>query len=441
MEEVFRISMKQLQRHHVLRMVLEGRLSLADAAEQMGASYRHAKRLKKSFEDKGIDGLAHGNRGRSPVNKTDEQLRSRVVTLSVDEYADFNDTHFGEMLAEREQIELSRETIRVIRRQEGIRPKCKRRAGKHHKRRPRKACEGSMILWDGSPHRWFGQEHEACCAMAAIDDATSKIVGLFFVDAECSWAYLELLRRVVSEHGIPASIYQDRHSSLNRNDDFWSIDEELAGRQDPTQVTAAVEALGIEPIFARTPQAKGRVERLFKTLQDRLGTMLRFEGINDIASANEYAATFVREFNEKFALPAEDIHKTWRKAKPCLDLARILSFKYEATVANDNAIRYQGIVIDIPPGPNKRSYAGIRAELRQLLDGSWRVYYNDKLIATAQATEIAEPFRARRRRKGTRASVDGTWVYMASKGAESVAPGKSIKRAGPGGQIGATRIA
>jgi len=438
MEEVFRISTKQLQRHHVLRMVLEGRLSLVDAAEQMGVSYRHAKRLKKSFNDEGIDGLAHGNRGRSPVNKIDEQLRSRVLALSLERYADFNDTHFREMLAEQEQMVLSRETIRAIRRGEGIRPKCRRRVGKHHKRRPRKACEGAMMLWDGSPHRWFGQEHHPCCAMAAIDDATGKIVGLFFVEAECSWAYLELLRGVVSEHGIPASIYQDRHSSLSRNDDFWSIDEELAGRQDPTQVTAAVEALGIEPIFARSPQAKGRVERLFKTLQDRLCAMLAFEGIKDIASANEYAATFVRKFNEKFAVAAEDIHKAWRKPKRWLDLARIVSFKYEASVANDNAIRYQGIVIDVPPGPNKRSYAGIRAELRQLLDGSWRVYHKDKLIATAQTTEIAEPFRARHRRKGSRASVDGTWVYMASK---PVSAGTSIKRAGPGRQIGATRIA
>jgi len=293
-----------------------------------------------------------------------------------------------------------------------------------------------MILWDGSPHHWFGREHDPCCAMAAIDDATGKIVGLFFVEAECSWAYFELLRRVVSDHGIPACIYQDRHSSLSRNDEFWSIDEELAGRQDPTQVTAAVEALGIEPIFARSPQAKGRVERLYKTLQDRLCAMLKFLGIEDIASANEYVPTFMQEFNEKFGVPAGDIHKAWRKPKPWLDLARILSFKYEATVANDNAIRYEGIVIDVPPGPNKRSYAGIRAELRQLLDGSWRVYYKDKLIATAQATEVAEPFRAKRKRKGTRA-VDAAWVYRAS----SVAPGRSVKRAGPGGRIGATRIA
>ena len=132
--------------------------------------------------------------------------------------------------------------------------------------------EGLMMLWDGSPHRWFGPGMEACCAMAAMDDATGKILGLFFTEAECSWAYLELLRRVITSYGIPASVYQDRHSSLKRNDDFWSIEEELAGRQDPTQVGSALEALGIEPIFARTPQAKGTSG---KALQDTPGQIVR----------------------------------------------------------------------------------------------------------------------------------------------------------------------
>ena len=431
------ISERDIGRHHLLRMVLEGRLTLADAAEKMGVSYRHAKRLRKSFECDGIVGLLHGNRGRVPANKISDDLRSRVLELSAERYCVFNDTHFTEMLAQREDIAVSRETVRKIRREEGIKPKSKRRARKHHKRRPRKASEGLMMLWDGSPHRWFGPDVEPCCVMAAIDDATSKIVGLFFTEVECSWAYLELLRRVVTSYGIPASVYQDRHSSLRRNDDFWSIEEELAGRQDPTQVGSALEALGIEPIFAMTPQAKGRVERLFKTLQDRLFAMLDLEGITDIAGANEYAPGFIAEFNEKFTMPAADTQSAWRKPRRTLELERVLSFEYKATVGNDNAVRFGGITIDIAPGPDKRSYAGIKAELRQLLDGSWRVYHKDKLIATTPASEIVEPIRARNRRKGVRAANDSTWVYMAS----STVSGNSMRRSGPGGQIGATRIA
>lgn len=434
------ISEQDIGRHHLLRMVLDGRISLTEASGKMGVSYRQAKRLRKSFENNGMVGLFHGNRGRTPPNKIRDDLRSKVLALSEERYCQFNDSHFTEMLAEREGICLSRETVRKIRREDGIKPKTKRRARKHHKRRPRKSQEGLMMLWDGSPHRWFGPDVAPCCAMAAIDDATGKLVGLFFTEAECSWAYLELLRRVIANHGIPASVYQDRHSSLKRNDNYWSIDEQLAGRQDPTQVGSALEALGIEPIFATTPQAKGRVERLFKTLQDRLCAMLSLEGITDIAKANEYAPGFVDEFNEKFSVAATDTQSAWRKPRRGLELERVVSFGYEATVGNDNAIRFDGIVIDIAPGPGKRSYAGVKAELRQLLDGSWRVYYKDKLIATAPANDIAEPIRARSRRKGVRAATDSRWVYMASKPAWTDS-GNSLRRSGPGRQIGATRIA
>ncbi len=435
-----KISEQDIGRHHLLRMVLDNRLSLVDAADKMGVSYRQAKRLRKSFESDGIVGLLHGNQGRTPANKTSDDLRLRVLSLSNERYCQFNDSHFTEMLLEREDIKLSRETVRKIRRDDGIKPKYKRRARKHHKRRPRKAQEGLMMLWDGSPHRWFGPDMEPCCVMASIDDATGKIVGLFFTEVECSWAYFELLRRVVTSHGIPLSVYQDRHSSLRRNDDFWSIDEELAGRRDPTQVGAALEVLGIEPIFAMTPQAKGRVERLFKTLQDRLCAMLSLEGIKDIAKANEYAPGFIDKFNEQFSVAAAQTQSAWRKPRRGLNLERVLSFEYEARVGNDNAIRFDGVIIDIAPGPGKRSYAGVRAELRQLLDGSWHVYYKDELIATAPANEIAEPIRARSRRKGARATVDSKWVYMASKQISTV-EGNSTRRSGPGRQIGATRIA
>lgn len=168
--------------------------------------------------------------------------------------------------------------------------------------------------------------------------------------------------------------------------------------------------------------------------------MLRLEGITDIARANEYAPGFMDEFNVKFSISATNTQSAWRKPRRGLELERVLSFEYEATVGNDNAIRFDGIVIDIAPGPAKRSYAGVKAELRQLLDGSWRVYHKDKLIATAPANEIAEPIRARSRRKGVRAVTDSRWVYMASKPAGTDS-GNSLRRSGPGRQIGATRIA
>lgn len=441
---VITISQKELTRYDVLRRVLDGTISLTAAAGYMGVSYRQAKRLSSKAEE-GAIGLVHGNRGRPPSNKLDAELQQRILALSQEEYKEFNDTHFTEELAKL-GVAVSRESVRGLRRDAGIAPKRKRRPRKHHRRRSRKTSEGLMILWDGSPHRWFGKDHPPCCLMAAMDDATGKILALLFCENECSWAYLELLRRVVSRHGIPCSAYQDKHTALKRNDDYWSLDEELAGRQEPTQVGLALEALGIEAIFANSPQAKGRVEKLFETLQDRLVAELGLNGIADINAANEYVDNgYIERFNERFAQPAAGEHR-WRRLGPGLDLDRICSFRYNAKVANDNAIRFCGLVFDVSPGPGGRSYARCEIELRQLLDGSWRIYYADKLIAKAESTELGEPFRAKRRRRHGKAAHDCEWVYLASRQqpteepVSAKAPTTRFRR-DPGRPVAATRIA
>jgi len=441
-KEVIEISQRELTRYDVLRRVLDGTISLKDAAVYMGVCYRQAKRLKRKACS-GAAGLVHGNRGRPPSNKLGAPFREKILGLSEDGYAKFNDSHFTDELR-KQGIEVSRESVRALRRGAGIPPKRKRRPRKHHKCRPRKTSEGLMVLWDGSPHRWFGDDVEACCLMAAMDDATGGILSLLFCDVECSWAYLKLLHQVVSRHGVPCSVYQDKHTALKRNDDYWSLEEELAGRQEPTQVGLALEALGIEAIFANSPQAKGRVENLFKTLQDRLVAQMAFRGIKDIATANAYLdSEYIDEFNAQFAKPAEAEHK-WRRLRAGVDLERICSFRYRAKVGNDNAVRFCKLVFDIPPGPGGCSYAGVDAELRQLLDGSWRIYYKDRLIATAQSTEVHEPFRTKTRRRDAKAAYSCEWVYLASRqpttpAAES--PPVPRMRRDPGRPFGAARIA
>lgn len=442
-ERVIAISQKELTRYDVLRRVLDGAISLKAAAGYMGVSYRQAKRLRNKAE-LGAVGLVHGNRGRDPANKIDEALRKQILSLSNDKYAGFNDSHFTEEL-QKEGIDVSRETVRAIRREAGIAPKRKRKQRKHHRRRSRKTSEGLMILWDGSPHRWFGKDHPPCCLMAAMDDAKGKVLALLFCENECSWAYLALLKQVVSRYGIPCSIYQDKHTALKRNDDYWSLEEELAGRQEPTQVGLAMEDLGIQPIFANSPQAKGRVEKLFETLQDRLVAELELNGVTDIGAANEFVDSgYINRFNERFAVPASGEHR-WRRLRAGQDLDRICSFRYNAKVANDNAVRFCGLVFDIAPGPGGRSYAGCQVELRQLLDGSWRIYYADKLVAKAESTELGELFRAKNRRKNSKTLSSCEWVYLASRQvAKEQDSGKLPNinyRRFPGRPVGATRIA
>ena len=449
--EVITISQRDEKRYNLLTKVIAGEITLAQAAPALGISYRQAKRLKKAMIEEGLKGLVHGNRGRIPANKIDTEIRKKVLTLSQEKYAMLNDTHFTEVLSEREGIDISRQTVRSLRRQAGIKPKQKRRATRHHKRRPRKAAEGMMMLWDGSPHKWFGSESGPCCLMAAIDDATGKALSLRFVPFESSHAYLNLLMDVVTRYGIPSSVYQDMHSSLKRNDDRWTIEEELAGRQEPTQVGSVLETLGIQAIFALSPQAKGRVERAFRTLQDRLVALLELEGIKDIERANIYIkGHFLEYFNSRFVVSADNTMSVWRKPTRGLDLSRTISLSYQAIVGNDNAIRLGGMVIDVPPGPGGRGYAGIRTEVRQLLDGSWRVYYQDKLIATGECTTPCEPIRTLSRRKGVKAALEATYIYMASAPNKEVGPADrtpikgsagTTKRAGKGRAIGATKIA
>jgi len=409
------MSQKQLQRFRVVGLVESGRITLEEAAVKIGVSYRQAKRIWKRVREKGAQGLLHGNAGRSPQHRISDSLRKCIVELSCQKYAAFNDRHFGEQLLEQEGMALGRETVRKIRREAGILPKRKRRATRHRKRRERKAQEGWMVLWDGSPHRWFGPDSPPCCLMAAIDDATGAILAARFFLFEGTEGYFWLLRQIVTRYGIPVSIYQDRHGSLKRNDDHWTLEEELAGRQEPTQVGQALRALGIQPIFALSPQAKGRIERLFGTLQDRLGAELDLAKATTPQEGNALLPAFLRRFNHRFAIAARQSEKAWRPVPKMLDVDRAISFHYPTKVGLDNTVRVGELLLDIPPGPLGRSYAKARVEVRQLLNGSWKVYYQDRLIAKHPSTALREPIRALPRNRSHAPEVKSyNWVYQAS---------------------------
>ena len=257
-----------------------------------------------------------------------------------------------------------------------------------------------MILWDGSHHEWLEERGPMLCLMGAIDDATGELLpGAHFVDQECAAGYLRVLKAIAEEKGLPFSAYMDRHGSLKRNDDHWTLEEELRGVQDPTQVGRALQALEIEVIFALSPQAKGRVERLWGTLQDRLVSELRLAEATSAPEANAVLHAFRPDHNRRFAISPADATPAWRAVRRGTDLARICSFHYEATVLPDNTVRLAGMVIDVPPGPRKRSYAGARVEVRQWLDGQWRVYLGAEVIATKAATTSAELRTLKQRRR------------------------------------------
>lgn len=395
-----RVSQREIHRMHVVRLTIEGRETVGRAARLLGISPRQMKRLRRKMKERGVEGLLHGNRGKAAWNKTASEKIEKLLELAQGRYQGLNDTHLSEKLKEKEKIAVSRATVRTILRQAGIAAVRKRGVKRHYKRRERKAQEGALLLWDGSPHHWFGDQPGQCNLTAVIDDATGALLHGVFTVEEDAQSYLVCLRQILLEKGIPLALYMDRHGIFRRNDDHWSLQEQLAGEQTPTQVGQALRELGIEPIFALSPQAKGRVERLFNTLQDRLVQELRLAEISTPQEATSFVnGPFKADFNTRFAKPARESQTAWRLLPRGLDVDRICSFSYQATVGNDNAVRLGGIILDIPPGPRHRGYAKARVEVRHLLDGRWRVYSKNEMLLETTPPVVQAPLRTLRRRQ------------------------------------------
>jgi transposase len=393
MKEWITLSSREMQRCSVLQKVADRALTLKAGAILMKLGYRQAKRAWARFRREGPKGLAHQGRGRQASNAYGHKIRDQVLALSKDRYAQFNDTHFVEMLKEREGLRIGRETVRGWRREAGIEPKRRRRPPHHHQRRPRRPVMGLLVQWDGSPHRWFGPDHPPCSLLHATDDATNTVLGMLFRPQEDAIGYLRLLDMILRRHGVPVAIYQDRHSALYRNDPHWSHEEELAGVRFPTHVGRVLQELAIEAIPAFSPQAKGRIERQGGTLQDRLIAELALAGITDIETANGWLeTTFLARFNARFAKSPEQPGCAFRKIKTA-DRYHKIAFAYQATVANDNSVRLGGLIIDIQPGPQRRSYAHRKALVRQHLDGAWTVWLDGLCRARHSATALHEPVR------------------------------------------------
>jgi hypothetical protein len=395
-----KMSVREWKRLEAVERIEGGELTVKRAGELLGLSARQVRRIRRAVERWRAKGVVHGNRGRPPWNRGTENLREQIVKLRRGKYAGFNDQHFTEKLVEVEGLAVSRATVRRVLRKAGVEAVRKRRPPRHRRRRERKAQEGQMIIWDGSPHPWLEERGPRLCLQGAIDDATGKLLaGAHFEEQECSAGYLRVLAAIVRTHGVPWSAYMDQHSSLKRNDDYWSLEEELKGEREPTQVGRALHTLDVEVIYALSPQGKGRVERLWGTLQDRLVSELRLAGARTIEQANAVLEVFREDFNRRFTVAASVTRPAWRKPPRGLDLERACSFYYTATVLNDNTVRIKRRVLDIPPGPRGRGYAHARVEVRQLLDGSWRVYYQNRVIATAPSSALDQLPTLERRRK------------------------------------------
>ncbi|MES1158246.1 MAG: ISNCY family transposase, partial [Haliangium ochraceum] len=374
----------------LLERLDRGEVTMGEVAASLGRSRRQVQRMRKRFAGKGAQGLVHGNAGRHPKHRTSAEVREQVVMLRRGKYEGFNDQHFTEKLVEVEGFRLTRETVRRILRQAGIGSPRKRRAPKHRQRRERKAQAGQMILWDGSEHDWLEGRGPRLCLMGAIDDATGEVLpGAHFTEQESTVGYLRVLRDILREKGIPHTVYGDRHSSLKRNDKHWTLEEELAGRQEPTQVGRVLANLGVEMIYALSAPAKGRVERLWGVLQDRLISELRLAGASTRGQANKVLSEYLQAHNKRFAIAAQDTQPAWRKApSDHTQLLDLCALHYLRKVYKNHTVRLHGRVIDIPKRPDSAyaTYAGKDVVVKHLLSGDYRVFYGEECIAWASGS-------------------------------------------------------
>lgn len=367
--------MHQNRRVLVLTTLIAGKVDPAEAALLLGLSTRSIRRLRARYLERGPAALAHGNCGRRPAHALDPAVAARVVTLAKTTYAGCNDSHLAELLAEREGIALSRVSVRRILRGAGIKSPRRHRPGRYHARRERRAAAGMLVQLDGSKARWFGQERPFATLVAAIDDATGEVLGAVFRAQEDAAGYFSVLSQLLGAHGVPLAVYSDRHGIFRVDKGVReSREEELAGEREPTQLGRAFAELGVEMILANSPQAKGRIERLFGTLQDRLVAELRLAGITTIEQANRFLPTYLPRHNARFAVTPAEPRAAWRALPATLSIEAVCCFKYSRQVATDNTVRFLGTVLQLPPRGVHWSWSGQRLELRQHLDGSVSVH-------------------------------------------------------------------
>jgi transposase len=380
--ETIGLTRKENRRALVVATAGPGGRTNEQIAQALGLSVRQVQRLKKTLRTEGPTGLAHGNRGTTASHALPEDLTGQVVDLYKSKYTGFNFSHFHEKLTEVECMELCPSSVDRILKGAGYASPKTRRPPKHRSRRERKGCEGAMLQLDGSPHDWLEGRGPRMCLVGAIDDATSKVVGALFRGHEDSQGYFLLMRKVVSKYGIPESIYRDRHGIFERDTSQPdTLLEQLEGRREPTQFGRLMEELGVRQIAAHSPQAKGRVERLWNTFQDRLVSELRLAKASNMEQATEVLDRVVVDHNRRFSRKAGDPESVWRKLGTSLDWDSVFCFKYRRTVAKDNTVSLFGTILRIPPGPASRSYSGCLVEVQQRFDGSLKIFYKGNCIA------------------------------------------------------------
>jgi len=373
--ELLQMSKKELSRVEVMERMKAKKMTQKKGAEALGISVRQVRRLWRKYEKKGAAGLLNKSRGKASNNRLPAETRQRAIDLLHSLYADFGPTFAHEKLVEKHSLKLSSGSVRQIMIRENLWTPRKAKKIVAHQMRERRACVGELVQIDGSPHRWFEDRAPACTLLVYIDDATGKLGELRFVKSESFFSYAEATRGYIERHGKPVAFYSDKHGIFRVNQPSVGLGENL------TQFGRAMQELDIVIICANTPQAKGRVERVNLTLQDRLVKEMRLLGISGMKEGNAYLPEFMEDFNRRFAVVPRSNYDAHRLLLLRDNLDQILTWQETRIISKNLTIQFKNLVYQIQT--ERPTYALRKAKVRVCLDadGKVTILYKNKELA------------------------------------------------------------
>lgn len=382
------LTMKEQNKLKVITEVMNGTIKIDEAARLVKKTGRTVFRWQARFRQEGPVSLIHGGRNRVSPRKLSKPLCEEILRLVLEKYADVNDTHLRELLARNHAITIGRETLRSLLRAHGVSPKQKRRSPKWRQRRQRRSQQGMLLQIDASTHDWLEGRGPPLSLIGGIDDADNQVVAVF-EDVECTYGYFNMLRRLIEQKGVPLGLYSDRHTIFYCLKEP-TLQEQLTGNIPLTQFGRAAKELGIELTKAYSPQAKGRIERLWRIFQDRLVVEMRLENICNKAQANEFLKTYLPRHNAKFSKVAAMRGSCFRNSPSQRVLDQILCLKETRRINRDHTISYNGRMLQIPRKKGLRSLAGREIEVLEYQNGTIKLVFKNQFLATyqPQAEEI-----------------------------------------------------
>jgi transposase len=379
---ILMMSREELRRVSLIRKVLDGEIRQKEVAEILDLSDRQVRRIVSRVREKGDEGVIHGLRGEPSHRAIEKRIKGKVIGLCRGRYEGFGPTLASEKLKELDGIDVSRETLRGWFREAGF-PYRKRRARPHRQWRERKRYFGEMVQMDGSHHDWFEGRAARCVLMGYVDDATGNVYARFY-GYEGTIPAMDSLRRYVKRYGLPLSVYLDKHSTYKLTGKT-SIEDELRGEETLSEVERALKELGVKVIHADSPQAKGRIERLFRTFQDRLVKEMRLVGVSSMEEGNRFLESYLPIYNKRFRVVAAGEADLHRRVPRGVRLERILCRKTWRFLRNDFTVSHNGKLYQV----EERTRAK-RVVVEDRLDGSMAIVHKDRSFRYREITKRPE---------------------------------------------------